>query len=326
MAQTANTLETYDVSTIREDIQDILRDISPMDFVFMSNAKTRNVTNTYFETAERSLATAVTNNQVLEGEASPANDAQSMPVRIGNYTEIADKVVEVSDTSNAVNGVANAQTIAEAIATSTKELKRDMESSLFHNKAASAGSANGAGARVTAGLPAWLRSNVSRGTGGANPTLSGTTAGSPNATATDASAGNMRAISEALLKVVIASCWTNGATPKIVSVGSVQKQAVSGFSGNASKTREQANTDGIIMAGMGLYISDFGELSIIPSRFQRTRDAFVLDPEHMEVCYLQTLTQKPLARTGHSERRLLSVEFGSYVYEKAHGVVADLNA
>ena len=70
----------------------------------------------------------------------------------------------------------------------------------------------------------------------------------------------------------------------------------------------------------------FGELSLIPSRFQRARDAFVLDPEHMEVAYLSTLTQKPLARTGHSERRLLSVEFGSYVFEKAHGVIADLNA
>ncbi len=326
MGQNANTTETYDVSTIREDIQDILRDISPMDFVFMSNAKTRNVSNTFFETAERSLASAVSNNQVAEGEASPANDAQSLPVRIGNYTEISDKVVEVSDTSQKVSGVANAQTIAEGIATATKELKRDMETSLFASKAGNAGSANAGGARVTAGLPTWLRTNLSRATGGANPTLSGTTTGFPNAVATDAISGNMRAISQALLQTVISSCWTNGATPKILSVGPVQKQAVSGFAGNASKTREQANTDGIIMAGMGIFISDFGEISIIPSRFQRTRDAFVLDPEHMEVAYLSTLTQKPLARTGHSERRLLSVEFGSYVYEKAHGVIADLNA
>ena len=81
-----------------------------------------------------------------------------------------------------------------------------------------------------------------------------------------------------------------------------------------------------VVAAVDLYVSDFGELQIVPSRFVRSRDVFVLDPNYARVAYLQTTKQTPLARTGHSERRLISVEYGLQVdNEKAHGVIADIN-
>jgi len=46
MAVTANTNETYDVSTIREDLADAMASISPTETVFMSAIGTRNVDNT----------------------------------------------------------------------------------------------------------------------------------------------------------------------------------------------------------------------------------------------------------------------------------------
>ena len=49
MAVTANTNETYDVSTIREDLSDALASITPTETIFMSTIGTRNVDNTYFE-------------------------------------------------------------------------------------------------------------------------------------------------------------------------------------------------------------------------------------------------------------------------------------
>ena len=324
MAQNANTVETYDVTTIREDISDILKSISPTDTPVFSMCQQRKAQNTFVEFPEIELANAVSNNQVAEGEASPGNDAGTLPVRKGTYTEIADKVVEVSTTDEAVNGVANAQTLAQQIAMKTKEIKRDMEASITANKAGNAGAGNGATARVTPGLPAWLTSNVSRGTGGSNPTLSG---GVPNAGATDSSSGNQRAFTEAMLSSVVADCWDNGAEPRSIVCGSFNKQKISAFSGNASKQYDYAGSSAgsrAIVAGFSIYESDFGTLTVEPDRFSRARDVFVLDPDHLHICTLQPLTQKELAKTGHSERRLISTEFGFYAFEKAHGVIADL--
>ena len=320
MAVNANTNETYDVSTIREDLQDALISISPTETPFMSEIGRRNVDNTFFEWGVVSLAAVDDSNRVAEGEASPGNDAPTNAVRQGNYAQISDKVVEVSDTSNAVNGAGDAQTLAKQIAYKLKEMKRDMESMLLSNVAASAGSSGTA--RQTAGLPAWLRTNVDRGGGGADGTTSGSgTSVYPDAAATD---GTERELTETLLKSVIASCWDEGAEPSIVMVGSQAKQKISTFSGNATRFKEAE--DSKLNAAIDVYISDFGELQVVPNRFQRSRDVFVLDPSYARVGYLKNTTQTELARTGHSERRLISAEYGLQIdNEAAHGVIADVD-
>ena len=319
MAVTANTNETYDVSTIREDLSEALASITPTETIFMSSIGTRNVDNTYFEWSEVDLAAAASNRQI-EGDVGLSNTAPTNAVRKGNYTQISAKVVEVSSTNQAVNGVANAQTVAKQVAYKLSELKRDMEKMLLDNVAASAGASGTA--RQTAGLPAFLTTNVERGTGGANGTTSGTgSAGFVNAAATD---GTARAITEALLKSVIASCWDEGAEPSIVLCGSSQKQTISGFTGNATKFQE---VDGKkLTAAVDIYISDFGDVQIVPARHVRSTDVLILDPSYAEVAYLQTAKQEPLAKTGLSERRLISCEYGLQVTsEKAHGIVADVS-
>ena len=321
MGVTANTNETYSVSTIREDLQDALISISPTETPFMSSIGRKSVSNTYFEWPVVELAAASASNRVIEGEAAPGNDAPTNAIRLGNFTQISDKVVEVSDTNEAVNGAGDAQRMAKQIAYKLKELKRDMETMLAgDNNAAVAGSSGTA--RETASLTAFLKTNVDRGTGGANGTLSGTTAGYPNAAATD---GTLRALTETMLKDVIASCWDEGAEPSIVLCGSGVKQKISStFTGSATRYRDIS--DKKVVASIDLYVSDFGELQIVPSRFVRSRDVFVLDPNYARVAYLQETKQKPLARTGHSERRLISAEYGLQVdNEKAHGIIADIN-
>lgn len=325
MAVNANTEKTYDVTTIREDLQDAYIDISSTETPFQAAIGRKSVSNTYFEWPVVSLASPTTN-RVLEGEAAPGNDAPTNAVRLGNYTQISDKVVEVSDTADSVNGAADIQTVAKQVAFKLKELKRDMEVMCLSNVAAVAG--NSTTARVTAGLPAFLRTNVSRGVGGANGTLSGTTAGYPNAAATD---GTARALTEQMLKDVIASCWNNGAEPSIVLCGSAVKQKISStFTGSATKYQDMTDKKKLV-AAIDIYVSDFGTLQIVPSRFLETRtvaarDVFVLDPNYARMTFLQNVKQRPLARTGHAERRLISVEYGLQVdTEAAHGIIADIN-
>jgi hypothetical protein len=317
MAVTANTNETYDVSTIREDLSDALASITPTETIFMSTIGTRNVDNTYFEWSEVDLAAAASNRQI-EGDVGLSNSAPTNAVRKGNYTQISAKVVEVSSTNQAVNGVADAQSVARQVAYKLSEMKRDMEKMLLDNVAASAGASGTA--RQTAGLPAFLTTNTARGTSGADGTTSGTgEAGYPDAAATD---GTQRAITESILKGVIADCWDSGAEPSVVLCGSFNKQTISGFTGNATRYKEAE--DSKLNAAIDVYISDFGELQIVPARHIRARDVFVLDPNYAAVAYLQTAKQEPLAKTGLSERRLISAEYGLQVTsQKAHGVVAD---
>lgn len=317
MGVTANTNETYDVSTIREDLSDALASITPTETIFMSTIGTRNVDNTYFEWSEVDLAAAGANRQI-EGDVGLSNSAPTNAVRKGNYTQISAKVVEVSSTNQAVNGVADAQSVARQVAYKLSEMKRDMEKMLLDNVAASAGASGTA--RQTAGLPAFLTSNTAFGTGGSAGTTSGSgEAGYPDAAATD---GTQRAITEDILKGVIADCWDSGAEPSVVLCGSFNKQTISGFTGNATRYKEAE--DSKLNAAIDVYISDFGELQIVPARHIRARDVFVLDPNYAAVAYLQTAKQEPLAKTGLSERRLISAEYGLQVTsQKAHGFVAD---
>ena len=329
MAVTANTNETYDVTTIREDLQEALTSITPTETILMSTIGSKNVDNTFFEWAEVDLAATGANRQI-EGDVGLSNTAPTNAVRKGGYTQISTKVVEVSSTNQSVNGVQQAQSLAKQVAYKLSELKRDMEAMLLDNVAAAAGSSGNA--RQTAGLPAYLTSNVSRGSGGANGTTSGSgESGFVNAAATD---GTLRPLTEALLKTVIQSCWNNGAEPSIVMCGPEQKQKISTFTGNATKFQDVDAKR--LTAAVDVYISDFGTVEIVPQRHMRKRtvssvvhtpDVLVLDPSYAEVAYLQTAKQEALAKTGLSERRLISCEYGLQVTsQKAHGIVADCNA
>jgi hypothetical protein len=72
-------------------------------------------------------------------------------------------------------------------------------------------------------------------------------------------------------------------------------------------------------------MSDFGTLNVVANRFQRDRDAFMLDPEYASVCYLRPIQQVELAKTGDAEKRMILAEFGLKVLnEGAHGGAFDL--
>jgi hypothetical protein len=50
----------------------------------------------------------------------------------------------------------------------------------------------------------------------------------------------------------------------------------------------------------------------------------VVDPSKVSVLYYQKMQQTPLAKTGHSDKRMVFVEYALKVdNERAHGIVAD---
>jgi len=321
MAQPTNLFDRYDATlSVREDLANIIYNISPEDTVFMSNVGRDTAKQTFTEWQTDALAAASTTNAQIEGDDASA-DSLAATNRVGNYTQISRKVVATSGTLESVDTAGFRSAMAYQMAKAASELKRDMETAMLFNQAAAVG--NATTARKTAGLPAWLRTNVSKASDGGNPTMSSTNDGYPNAARTD---GTQRTFTETMLKDVIQSVWTNGGTPKLLMVGPFNKRTVSGFSGIAGI---RFNVDGAkpsaIIGAADIYVSDFGNVSIVPSRFQRERDAFVVDPEYAAVSYLRNFQTEELAKTGDSQKKMIVVEYALKVRtEKAHGIIADL--
>ena len=317
MAIVTNTFTRYSAVGIREDLSNVIYNISPEETPFISNISRENVKNTYFEWQTDVLAAASSSNAALEGDDISSFQAVTPTARVGNYTQISTKNVIISGTLEAVDKGGRRSELTYQLAKMGAELKRDMESALLANQAAVAG--NTTTARRTAGLPAWLTSNTDFGTGGADPTVGST----PTAARTD---GTQRAFTETLLKNVIAEVWTSGGTPKMLMVGAFNKQAASAFTGIATRFRDvPAGQQAQIIGAADVYVGDFGQITIVPNRFQRARDAFVVDPEYASLAILRPIQQTELAKTGDAEKRLMLVEYGLKVSNQAaHGIVADL--
>jgi len=314
MAIVTNTFTTYDAVGIREDLANTISNISPEETPFMSNVGSENVSNTFFEWQTDSLASTSTT-PVINGDDVSSFDATSATTRLGNYTHIRRRTYVIADNLAAVDEAGRADEVAYQVAKRGKEIKRDIESVLLDNNARVAG--NSSTAPETAGLGAWIATNDSVGTGGAAPTGDGTDA------RTD---GTQRDFTETMLKAAMQAAYTSGGNPSILMVGAFNKQAVSAFAGIAAQ-RYMAPSDSptTIVGAADVYMSDFGTLTVVPNRFQRARDAWVLDPEYASVCYLRPIQKVDLAKTGDAEKGMLIGEFGLKVMnEAAHGIVADL--
>jgi hypothetical protein len=315
MAIVANTFLTYNAKGIREDLSNVIYSISPETTPFVSNVGKGSISNTAFDWQTDALAAAGAN-AALEGDDTTFA-AVTPTVRLQNYAQISNKNVIISGTEEKVNKAGRKSELAYQIARRGAELKRDIEFIALNGQAAVAGDSTTA--RTTGSLPAFLKTNTNKAGDGVDPVY--TTI--PDDTRTD---GTQRDFTEVILKDVIQQVWTEGGMPKILLVGPVNKQKASAFTGIAA---QRYNAEGAkastIVAAADIYVSDFGNVSIVASRFQRERDAFVVDPEYASIDYLRPMQTIDLARTGDAEKRLMLCEWGVRIHtEKAHGIAADL--
>ena len=229
MAIVTNTATRYSIVGIREDLSNIIYNISPETTPFVSNmTKRKSVSNTFFEWQTDALSAAAANKQI-DGDDVSSFTAVTPTVRLGNYTQIMRKVGIIADNlTGAIDEAGRRSELAYQITKQGNELKRDIEFNLCGVNAAAAAGAAGT-ARATASLSAFIKTNTSKGSGGADPTVSG---GVVNAARTD---GTQRAITEAMLKTVLQATWTQGGDPKFLMVGAHVKTVISGFAGIAEQ-------------------------------------------------------------------------------------------
>jgi hypothetical protein len=300
----------------REDLTDVIYDISPTETPFMSSIGKTKATAVYHEWQTDTLAAATTNNAAVEG--ADASDATLSPTtRLGNYTQILQKTIKVSGTLDTVNKAGRKSEKAYQLAKASQEIKRDLETILLSNQGRDAGSSNSS-ARKMGSLLSWIKTNSSAQTNGGDPTTIGVS------TRTD---GNTRTFTEALLKEVVSEVFVSGGSPKVLMVGATGKQKVSSFTGIAeTRFNVTGAAPSTIIGAADIYVSDFGNMSVVPNRFMRTRDALILDPEYAAIAYLRPFQTNELAKAGDADKTQILVECTLEVKnEAAHGIVADLN-
>ena len=334
MAVIANTFETYQAKGIREDLSDLISDISPTTTPFQSNIGSRDADNTYFEWQTDSLATA-SGTPVIEGADLSSFTAVTPTVRLGNYCQINMVDFIISGTEQRVDKAGRASEIGYQAAKAAKELKRNVEvAALLNGVGAVVGATNTA--RVTAGFPCWLKTNETS-TNVTAPSYSGST---PTGAAQVWKAfGTPTAFTEAMLKTTMQECYANGGEPSMLMGGPFNKTQVSAFSGIASS---RYNVDGaepsVIIGAADIYVSDFGNLSVVPNRFFTSvidagagslmnNWAFLIDPDEVKIANLRPYTIETLAKTGDADKRMVLQEWGLQVNnEKAHGVIAAITS
>lgn len=315
----ATSFTSYAAKGVRENLANVIHNIDPEDTPFVSNVGKGETKTTFKEWQQDVLDTKSSTNQQLEGDNITSYPAITPTVRVGNYAEIARKLVSISDTEEVLDKAGRKSEMAYQTALKGAALKLDVEVSMLENKAANGGSSTVA--RVTAGMAAWIKTNVVKGAGGTNPSY--TTL--PNSARVDDA--TPVTFTETMLRTVMQTCYTNGGRPTLLSLGAFNKALVSEtFDGIATRTLEMNNA-GItaIVGAVDVYVSDFGKLAIAPNRNQRGRDAWFITPSGISVDYLRPYKKVELAKTGDAENRMIVVEYLLRVnHEKQHALVADL--
>lgn len=323
MAQPTNTFDSYDAVGNREDLQDKIYMVSPEKTPVMSAGRRFKATAKFHEWQRDSLATPNKDNAVIEGDER-SGTALTPTERVGNYAQLFDKVAVVTSSQRKSNSAGRSDEMKYQIAMKAiPELKRDIEAMLTSNNAAVAG--NSSTARKSGGIGTMIYTNTSHGAGGSTATHS---SGAPTTAPT---AGTARAFAEAQLKTVMQSIYTNsGEMPSMVSLTPSHKAGFSAFTGIAQNRRETGKKQAVIIGGADVYVSDFGDLTIVPNYVQATSSpntVLILNPEHYGVAFFQDFKTEPLAKTGHTDKEMVSAEVIAVVTSQtAQGKVADLTA
>jgi len=314
MAQPAHTFDSYDVKGIREDLENVIYDISPEETPFYSSLKKVKASNTYHEWQTDSLRSSAANAHI-EGDDT-AGEARVATTRIGNRTQIFKNAVIIPDTDEGLDKAGRAAEMAYQVLKIAKEQKLDIEKALFDNNKYEVGT--NTAARELAGCGAYVKTNVSNiGTSGANPTGS-----EPGNTArTD---GTQTVFTQADFDTVMESIWTNGGNPDTVYLSAFQMNKALGFTGYNNQRSHIEATSKTVVKAVDIYVTPWGTVEFTPSRENRGRDVWIMDSDMWACGVLRPTKNTELAKTGDSTKRQVLTELTLISKnEKASGLVAD---
>ena len=325
MAVVTNTFKTSSARVNREELAGEINLIDPQDTPIYSMIKGPTCKTTHPEWAIESMGTPGENAQA-EGD-DYTFDATTAATRVGNYTQIMRKSFIISDTQDSVDNAGNLESTERKKVIKGVELRKDVEFAIVSNTASVSGTT-----RYLGGLPSWVTSNASRGSGGSNGGFSSVTGLTVAATN-----GTQRAFTKTIMDSVMQQGYTNGANFRYVSVSPYVKSVFVTFMSDTNVAAYRYATDSgkgnSIIANADFYEGPFGRVAVMPNRIQATsaataRNAFFIDPAYLRFAWLKGRAIKEdteVAKTGDANKTVLIGE-GTLVpkNEKGLGVAADL--
>lgn len=265
---------TYDEPTNREDLTDIITNISPTDTPITTMIGKTKAKATYHEFPVDELAAAVANAHA-EGEVDTVADAPAR-TRSGNHTQIMKRGYAVTATQQAVDKAGVSDEYGYQMIKAMKELGKDLELAITTQTQDVAGSKTVA--RQFAGIPGLVKTNTVKTT-----------------------AVTMKAISDALQ-----AAWQHGGTPSKLIVSGTNKRAISALTTSNTKNIDAAKKK--VVEAIDVIDTDFGRVEIVASRFLDDKSIFVLDPSYLAVAWLRPFQKKDLPETADAKSGIITGE------------------
>lgn len=295
------TLHSYDLNGKKLSFANWISNIVPTDTPFVSMTGKEAIKNTLFSWQTDVLAAPNAANAVEEG--STVTDATHVATtERDNYTQILRKVVNVSDSANAMDNYGRASELAYQMEKAGKELKRDLETILLSNQSKQLAAAG------TPGKTDCFQRLVGTGTTGEDPdTATGavvvkTTAGT--ATLTEAEIFDMTyqlylAGSEAniiMFHPVHASFFAS-----LMETPASGSQRMRMFEGMDTKFNKYVSS---IVDPLGQ------EFRLIPNRFMPDNAVYFFNPKDWTQMVLRAPQRIKLDKKGSFEQYFIEMEVG----------------
>ncbi len=287
MAQ-ASAFLTYDAAGNREDLLDVVTNISPLETPMLTAFKKVKASARLVEWMTYALAAAASN-AVIEG-ADYSFSKPTARTRVTNYTQILQETWEVSETQEAVDKAGVESEYSWRMQNAIKELARDIEYALVNGTGNSGASGT---ARELKGVLAFITTNVETG-----------------------SATGTQALTESLFNDVLQTAYDSGGNPDTVYANGWQKRKISAFS--TPSTRNIDAEDKKITAAIDIYESDFGLLKITLDRYMPIDQVAILESDKWGVANLRPIkVDNGVARVGSAKRAAVEAELTLVAYNEA---------
>jgi hypothetical protein len=281
------TFQTYTEVGIKEDISDIITNITPRKTPFSSSIGSEKVHQPLFQWQEDSLR-GVQGTSAAANEGADPSDITVVPtVMRSNQTQIFVEAVKVAGTVQSTLAYGRAKELAYQLSKSSAALKRDLENAFVGTgQAGNVGSASSSTARLMIGAQSMIASANTAHLGASTP------------------------FSEAALLASLQTAYTAGADPTRVMVTPSNSIILAAFASTSGRYRTFTDPkSNNIVNTVNLYVSPFGEQKVELNRFLKTSNTLIYEPEMWSQATLRPWTRETLAKTGDAEKQMIIGEF-----------------
>ena len=313
------TFTTSNAVGEREQLADIIYRLDTSETPIFSAVEKITTNGVFYEWQVQELAAAATDNHVNEGADASFATPQATS-RLGNYHQISVKDFAISGTLESVDKAGRERESAYQTVLKGLELRRDIEKSVGDTNVARSAS----DPRKSASLLTWI-TNISA------PSDMGAATG--DGTDTADVTGTARALTLAQIEAANQAAWEDGGSPKILVCSATNKANISNLSAAGTnlvtnQVNATAGTAPSFVGAVSVFLTDFGELQLTPSRFMSNDKLFVIDPEYVCIGTLngRNFAESELSKTGDADKTQIVTEYTLVVKApKAHGAVIGLN-